>query len=434
MTQATGAITPEELRRHDVQRFGRIMRLMTAEQIRQSGEGLVKIEQVPDQLARSLTTAEIETARLMLAWIARWKARNAKRQIHAMIPPQPGLAPLWPSSSSLSRLAVPMAQAPAVGVRPEGAATGSIFPGLYRGICQTLVDRSRELEEQTERAIQDMNAAINRARSEYQAALDDKQAGNQTAGWSHILEAMKELDKLQQFNELITWNYNESTAILGTLNEALPCRHEVKERLDRIYANHKAAPEIGPAYTRSLDLWQLHSALIMLARQIDEGEEPDPSVSCIDLTQTGDFWNWLWKQARGGAYGDTNPPGWFPVDLFHLIQPAFGKVAYINMEPDGDIHINLSEFDIPGMPSVSALINGTNPNGQLICEIPLCDRSWFQNLPQVCVGKLVYVVGKWMIDIWNGWYELHPLYQLSVVTPIMPGHDISYLTPLLLND
>ncbi len=413
-TDLVGQSMDERVTRNDVQRFGRIVNLMTAEQRRMSGEGLPKVQKLPDELSKSLNTEETETALLMLSWMSRWKRRHEEPRIQGRVTQAPdALCRAWPLSGIPTGLVAPTSQ--------SAAATLPASASLSRQVCEVVQDRLRNLEKQTDQAIGEANTVLSHGKAEYQAAREEYARRDKEIEWSHILEAMKDVNHLIQHTARVRSTYSEFEGIVRTLGQDSPCRKDAQDRLSRLYAAYRTASDIGVGDSASTELWRLHFALIRLAQEIDQGQATDPSVPCVDLSQTGDFWNWFWKQVRGGGGGDTNPPGWFPVDLFNVVQAAFGTIRYINMEPDGDIHINLGAFNLPGWPSVNALTNGNDPDGQLICEIPLCDRWWFPNLSQVCVGKLAYVVGKWMIDVWNGWYELHPLYDLYVFTPVIVG-------------
>lgn len=424
--QVSTEILPEHVGRADVQRFGRIVQLMTAKQLRLASVGLAT-EKVPDELAKSLAPEETTIAPLMLAWMKRWRARSAEPRIRRA--EYPGeMASCVPSRSApvfrtFDDISIPsIAAPPAKGHAEYGSsapASRADQTKLYLQLCQVLDNRLLSLQRRAQQISAEATGTLNHAKEEYQAALKDKEKGNQLQAWSHLLAAMNGLNQASAFTERVMTVCNETEAVLQSIDEAFPCGNELKEKFSHACELCQTALSIGSPETPRTDLWQLHFALIRLGQQIDMGEAVDPPVSCVDLSQTGDWWDWFWKQVRGGWGGDTNPPGWLPVDWNNLVQTAFGTIESVSMEPDGDIHINLA--DCCGWSSIHALVNGNNPSGQLICEIPLCDRQWFSNLDQICVGKLMFVVGKWMIDVWHWWYELHPVYQLEVIKPVIVG-------------
>jgi hypothetical protein len=96
-----------------------------------------------------------------------------------------------------------------------------------------------------------------------------------------------------------------------------------------------------------------------------------------------------------------------------------GVISDLQIENDGDIHINL----IPDA-QCQSLLNGNSPrdtqgNQQLICEIQQWDRGGFPNICGLAVGVRVAVCGTWVVDPGHGsWSELHPITSLTIVPPM----------------
>lgn len=393
-SQPHAELTPETVTRADVARFSRIISLMTAEQLQVRRQILPKVDSIPPQLEHSLNASERDSALLLLAWLRIWTARHA--------------TPNFVPASSQAQLLTAHGEQTGLAIAPERS-----MP-VRAKLSQAVVDRIRKLETDISSGADEGSERLNAAHTAYASATQSFKTHDIEQSWRHLHAAMQDLDRLAEAGSETKLACNAYDTMIKALAPFSLDSEQVTSPSSQIGDRCKKSMEAGSDQIAGSPFRQLHLALMRLAQQLD-GSPTDPAVTCVDLSYVGDFWNWLWKQVRGGAGGDTNPPGWFPVDAFGLYQSAMGTVESVTMEPDGDIHINLGQD-----PSVTALINGSDPSGQLVLEIPLCDRWWFSNLDQVGVGATISVVGKWMEDVWNQWYELHPIYALTILTPAPP--------------
>lgn len=141
----------------------------------------------------------------------------------------------------------------------------------------------------------------------------------------------------------------------------------------------------------------------------------------LDLSNQGTDWGRLRKSLE---WPDIN---WRIIDPESPERCATGTMTNLYINVDGDIHIDLI-LDIASDPSLITLINDHNSDNTLVCEIPLGDRSIFDNLDQLANGQHASICGVWRLEIEKGWNEFHPVTSLAITGPVMDIPDLRGLS------